>query len=1119
MAIAGGDTVDRDQRLDEVVVVYLEAVEAGQRPDRAEWLGRYPELAEGLATFFADQDRLACWTEPLREAVHVPSTTPPAPSGRERTWAGPPGGPFGDYELLGEVARGGMGVVCRARQRSLNRVVALKMILAGQLASAADVQRFRTEAEAAALLDHPHIVPIYEVGAHDGQHYYAMKLVEGGNLAQHLDRFGNDRRAAARLVATVAQAVHHAHQRGVLHRDLKPANILLDPQGEPHVTDFGLAKRVQGDAGLTGSGAVVGTPSYVAPEQAAAKKGLTVAVDVYSLGVILYELLTGRPPFRAATALDTLLAVLNQEPAPPRALNPRVERDLETVCLKCLHKDPARRYASALALAEDLERFLQGELIQARPTTAWERGWRWVRRRPLAAAFVLVVVAAVSALLIGYVQYERQRRQLAEQELTEQRRLGEQRARAEGLVLRAQEAGRRGEYADAQGEAAAALAVISSDAALDDLRAPAERVLADARVRLGQETARGIAAEQSRQFFQRYHEALFHGTLFTGADLPANLHVAGEAARDALQRVGVAVDGQGGPPLGEAFTAEQRADITARCYELLLVLAEAVAREGSPRQAKEVLDRARSFGPPTRTYHRRRARYLEQLGEAAEARRETEQAQALEPRDALDSFLLGEDEQRQGHLTQAAAHFQKALVQQPGHFWARYFQAVCFLRLGRVPEAQVGLTACLHQRPDFVWAHVLRGFAHGQMNEFDLAETDFADALRQPDLAKEAHYAILVNRGAVRARRPGRLAEAVDDLQAAAREDPGGYQAYLNLALAYQRQKKLAEAAAALDRALDAARPLVDTRRLEPAALVLLYHNRARLHLDRGDPGAALYDIEQAACAGAFPGAPPEAAELVERGRLLYDCHSYEDAVLACKEALWTPAAPAEAHLWLAEALVKLGDYRAARDAYGSYLREPGPTAGRQTLARVYQARGLMGAALRDFPGAIEDYTQALALRPDAETYAYRGWAHVRAESLPLALVDFQEAIRLNPATADAYNGRGYVHALRGQYGEATRDAQTALDRQPNDPRTCLNAAHVFAEIVRRMEAERDQPARQALYRDQAVDLVQRALERTRPAEQPEFWRTMIAPDRALRPLRNSPKFRPLVDRYSQPPR
>jgi hypothetical protein len=378
-----------------------------QPPDPQEWLRQHPELTADLAAFFADPDKLRQLAAALRPEPPTGLDQPTVPP--EEAGSLVVGGPvrsFGDYELLEEIARGGMGVVWKARQISLNRVVALKMILAGELASAAEVQRFRTEAEAAANLDHPNIVPIYEVGEHDGQHYFSMKLIEGGSLARAKGRWPavskEDQGRAARLVATVARAVHHAHQRGILHRDLKPGNILLDEQGQPHITDFGLAKRVDGDQHLTQSGALLGTPSYMPPEQASGSKGaVTTLSDVYSLGAILYELVTGRPPFKAATPLDTVLLVLERDPERPRTLNPRVDRDLETICLKCLEKEPGRRYSSAEALADDLERWLADEPIQARRVGAWERSARWLRKRRRSVIEATAAVAAAVLLVVG----------------------------------------------------------------------------------------------------------------------------------------------------------------------------------------------------------------------------------------------------------------------------------------------------------------------------------------------------------------------------------------------------------------------------------------------------------------------------------------------------------------------------------------------------------------------------------------------------------------------------------------------------------------------------------------------------------------------------------------------
>jgi hypothetical protein len=287
---------------------------------------------------------------------------------------------FGDYELLGELGRGGMGVVYKAYEPALNRLVALKMVLPGALPDAAELARFQSEAAAAARLHHPHIVAVHRVGVQDGRHYYSMDLIDGPSLGQRLNDGPLAGRAAARYLATVARAIHHAHQQGILHRDLKPGNVLLDRDDQPHVTDFGLAKQLSADGGQTRTGAVLGTPSYMAPEQAAGSKELGQATDVYGLGALLYELLTGRPPFRGETSLDTLLQVLEHEPAPPRLLNPKVDRDLETVCLKCLAKRPADRYASAQALAEDLERFLGGESIRARSFNMMDRLARTLER-------------------------------------------------------------------------------------------------------------------------------------------------------------------------------------------------------------------------------------------------------------------------------------------------------------------------------------------------------------------------------------------------------------------------------------------------------------------------------------------------------------------------------------------------------------------------------------------------------------------------------------------------------------------------------------------------------------------------------------------------------------------
>jgi WD40 repeat protein/tRNA A-37 threonylcarbamoyl transferase component Bud32/tetratricopeptide (TPR) repeat protein len=327
---------------------------------------------------------------------------------------------FGDYELIEEIARGGMGVVYRARQTSLNRDVALKMILAGHLARPEDVRRFRAEAEAAAGLQHPNIVAIHEVGEHEGHHYFSMDLVEGTNLAQFLRDGPLPARRAAGYVKIVSEAIHFAHTRGILHRDLKPSNVLIDSDDAPKVTDFGLAKNLAGDSSLTVTGQVYGSPSFMPPEQASGQRAnVGVASDVYSLGAILYHTLTGRPPFMGQTIAETLKQVENTDPIAPRLLNPGLPRDLETICLKCLQKEPGRRYASAQELAEELGRVLDDEPVRARPVSRPEKLWRWCGRKPALAGAAGVAVLLFFVIVIGSpmmtVRIDRQRERAEEQ--------------------------------------------------------------------------------------------------------------------------------------------------------------------------------------------------------------------------------------------------------------------------------------------------------------------------------------------------------------------------------------------------------------------------------------------------------------------------------------------------------------------------------------------------------------------------------------------------------------------------------------------------------------------------------------------------------------------------------
>jgi WD40 repeat protein/tRNA A-37 threonylcarbamoyl transferase component Bud32 len=437
------DCLDVPDAIDVLVAEYLDALDHGQAPSRSDWLSRHPEQAVELARFLDALEQLSPRKATRQRDTARAGETQVLPGGKAPKdvmakgsetvlWntssdainasptvaeALPLGGSFGDYDLLETVARGGMGVVFKARHRQLDRVVALKMILAGQLADEQHIQRFRAEAQAAAKLDHPGIVPVYEVGEQQGLHYFTMTFVEGKSLAQRLRDGPLPAKEAARLVRDLAAAVAYAHEHGIVHRDLKPANVLIDAQGQPKLTDFGLAKQTQGASAMTGTDQVLGTPSYMAPEQAqggAATVG--TASDVYGLGALLFALLTGRPPFQGSSPVETIQHVIGADPPRPRSLNPSVPRDLETICLKCLEKSPQKRYASAIALSEDLDRFLDDRPILARPVGMIEKTYRWYRRRPVVGTMAAALAALLIAVpvLLGFFLVEAEARAMLE---------------------------------------------------------------------------------------------------------------------------------------------------------------------------------------------------------------------------------------------------------------------------------------------------------------------------------------------------------------------------------------------------------------------------------------------------------------------------------------------------------------------------------------------------------------------------------------------------------------------------------------------------------------------------------------------------------------------------------
>jgi WD40 repeat protein len=456
--------------------------------DPQEYRRRFPDLTEELAAHVAGLSSL-----PVGDSF---VTVPPGSAPVSMEVPAPAG-----YEVLGELGRGGMGVVYKARQVGLNRIVALKMVLAGGHAGPDELGRFQREAEALARLQHPNIVQVFEVGQHEGRPFFSLELCPGGGLDKKLAGTPVEPKQAARWVETLARAMHAAHQANVVHRDLKPANVLLAADGTLKVTDFGLARRLD-EAGHTATGAVMGTPSYMAPEQAAGKgKQVGPAADVYALGAILYECLTGRPPFKAANPLDTLVQVVSDEPVPVRRLQPKVPRDVETICLKCLRKEPGKRYASAAMLAEDLRRFSAGEPIQARPVGQLERAWRWCRRNPvLAGAASLAAIGLILTAVLGVAAARNARAAaLADRERAD----GDRERLWQSLIEQA----RAERQAGNPWRAIERIAEAAEIKANDDLRTEAIQAITSPGVRLVEEVSGHL--EENTSILDRFHELRF----------------------------------------------------------------------------------------------------------------------------------------------------------------------------------------------------------------------------------------------------------------------------------------------------------------------------------------------------------------------------------------------------------------------------------------------------------------------------------------------------------------------------------------------------------------------------------------------------------------------------------
>jgi tetratricopeptide (TPR) repeat protein len=871
----------------------------------------------------------------------------------------------------------------------------------------------------------------------------------------------------------------------------------------PKITDFGLAKRIDGPTGMTRVGAIVGTPPYMAPEQAAGQNDLVgPATDIYALGALFYECLTGRPPFQSGSVLQTLEQIRLQEPVSPRALNATVPRDLETICLKCLRKEPARRYASALDLADDLERWSRGEPIVARPVGPVERAVKWARRRPTAAALVVVsamLVAVLSAAAPLHIARLRSRVEEARQEAV--------RARLHADCLHRLTKGRETLRRQKPGDIEAArqlFADVAEEIGAEDAADDGELARLRAEAIQLEQKALGLAARQAGaehasaakgRFLALRDEAFFElqRDVVTGLE-PASPRRSRAAARQALAVF---------PDTGYLPAAEVPHLRGAR-QEVLFILAEATARTGSAKDCREalaLLDRAGAGVAAAHSVHRRRARYLDLLGQHDEACRHRALAKQTPPAGPLDWFLAGLDHCQAGDNYAALASFDRALAEEPDLFWPQFMRGLALRRLNRRAEARAALTLCIRARKDFAWSYLLRGYLHVEAGEADHLRAAAADldSAENCDLDHAARYVLLVNRGvlALKLQNAGR---AIACFQHAALLLPDRYHAHANLAQAYQQRGQRDRALAALGHAVH----------LAPAQAEL-YRLRAGLYRDLGQRALALRDLVRAVdLTAASPDAHAAlAADHRERARLLYAGQRFREALAACGQALeLAPGHPLATRLQ-AESLLELGRPRDALAAFDRYLKKRKPD------VELHRRRARAWASLGDVAAVVHEYSAALALRRDAPLLSARGWAYLVNGAPRPALGDFEAALALDRTSADALAGQGAARVELGAWQAGSGDAELALQRGPRSPRLLYNVARVLARAAATAPADRQAGRRTT----RAVEVLGEAVRAVPRADRARFWREQVRRDPAFAGLVRTASFAQLERQFAAAPR
>ena len=1041
------------------------------------------------------------------------------------------------YDILGELGRGGMGVVYRAKQRGLGRMVALKMILGGANVNPEDIARFELEARAVGSMTHPNIVQVYEVSEFQGAPFFSLEFVDGGPLDSKLKSEPQPAEWCAQMMLQLSRGMAYAHSMQIIHRDLKPANVLITKDGIGKIADFGLAKKMDADDGKTRAGSIMGTPSYMPPEQASGETAdIGPLADIYSLGAMFYEFLTGKPPFRGTTLLQTLEDVRNKEPVAPNILVPSVPLDLQTICLKCLEKDKAKRYPTADELADDIERFIKGEPILARPVSLYTKTLKWAKRNQAKAALIAVSAVAAVTIFIGAITAAIMIRNSSIKEMAARDAVDEKN-KAIALELD----GIRNETTPALISAKTLFDEKKFEEAKDVLgkvvaktsgKDPLEEIFKSANELLTQTEARIKATTDMSLFSKHYDDALFHSSDAMGNRMEARESSISEAVKG-LSLVGINYieDKEYKLKLPDHLSGAEKKHLTDEALELAVILArrnamplpDISAEDLKKRslESLEIMEKTRGFAKENHIFHLIKGDLLKTLSQLPEAQAEFEKAKTIAPERASEFFFLGLGAFNQNDYAAAQDFFEKAVRKDPDMFWANFLTAVCQVRQEQFAAARASLTSCIATRPNLGPAYLVRGIVDGKLmrGKTSATESDYSEAFE--DFRKAEKYGIpkfdvLVNEGNLFFEM-NKFKDAQKNFEEAVKLKPNDPRGINNLALCYRKEGKNVEAIELFTKNIKANPISGDS-----------YHWRGLAYLDL-QPKEIQKATEDFIQAGNLRYLNKDKIEdYLIAAELFYSTKNFEKALPLCNLAVQLNPSNSLSHLLKAKILLELNKFAESKTAFDDYFATHDPKKDSPLDPQAYKGRGICQRALNLLGPALSDLSRSAAMLPDDTQSRVRRAMLLVSAWKDLAQDDFTMVLASKDAEPgqiiEALTMRGYLRATQNNIKGAIEDADAALAKNPTPSvQTVLNAAGVYSISGGKLELDSDAKPElkpQAdLYKKKAVELLKKAIEAFPEPQRQGIWGQAVSSDDSFDSLKKEADFKALQSKYTPAPK